>query len=229
MKWLTYDEVGNLADYSRRPYEIDFDTAEERRYKEPMLGVRVYQHGVVSVRNWGHNNPDWRRDVLSKVGLEFVYPKELTGRKFVDPDTGKAVPKTALPSQLVYYDRERKRIYHVDSVCRLEFVSKDAQPSCGVFTYTFTNEERYAARMKELRKHIQMGEAFLALDGAGSSRHMFYSLRWTVESGGVPAEGDPSYKSECRKLASNLSAVKQVVAKATRDTRHPQYLTVMEV
>ena len=229
MKWVTYDEVENAANYHRQPYEIDFGTAEERKYKEPFSGVRVYENGVVSVANHGDRHPGWRNTMRDRFGVEFLYPKELVGKGLLDPDTGKRVTKTALPASLVYYDRERGRIYHVNRGQRLEFVSPHAQPSCDRFTYTTHNAGRTASRLAELAPHFLMGDALLALGGLTPDRWLGYALRAMLEEGRLPEPTLDNYKGICTSLAANRREVVRKVRDATRNIFHPKYLTVTEV
>lgn len=231
MKWITYDEVrhdgGNR--WGREQYSIDFDTVEERKYKVPLWGVRVYEHGTIEVNNHGYNNPEWRHKIERMLGISFVFPKDLVGAKFEDPDTGEKVPKSALPKQLVYHDIERGRIYHVhDGI--ISFSSEHAQPFCEKFKYMTTDKEAFTARMEQLREYVEMGKALVLLGGDPGNDWLSYYEREMITSGRVPEGGmaDEKFRKTCKSMARSEPALKKLVFMATKRVHRPNYLLVKE-
>lgn len=229
MKWPTFDDVENKYAYGRREYEVDESSYEHRKYKEPMRDVRVYQHGLVSVRWNGKRDPAWREEAWRKFNLRFILPAKLTGMRLYNPDTGARVVRKAMDTDPVFYDEVRGRVYSVNWGKTLDFVSPHAQPipSHGI-KHWCDNEEKYKAAMDRLRPYSKFGNALAQLDD-----HSGVYLDWPTRQKLIDPAGLPPYpptnaegREFCVILATFKGAVENAVRLHTRDTFTPNYLVV---
>ena len=230
MKWPTFDTVENKYDYSRREYEIDESSYEHRKYKEPVPLIRVYQHGLVSVRWNGTRDPAWRSTAHRTLGIRFILPTELVGMRLYNPDTGARVVRKAMATDPVFYDEERSRVYSVKRGNSLDFISPHAQPISSRGTeHWCDNKERYAAVMGKLQPYVEMGKAMTLLADGHDGVYFDWDARAKIaDTDNYPPYPPVSRKDRefCMAVANCKPAVENAVRQRTGDTFTPNYLVV---
>jgi hypothetical protein len=238
MHFLTFDEVEHKQSYcSFGRYAIDWETAAELKYKEPIGGIRVYENGVILVHRNGYRDPDWRSKVRAMFDLNFELTKDLIGMTFTNPDTGAVVPRSAILHEILLHDTTLGRVYCVGNWAlsdSIRFVSEHAQPMGSLpVTYRVRNKARGEERLAALHDHFELGRTLLAMKGGEMSRYrrgVDYEMR-RVLSGEAPPPTNLRAKTTqdlCYALAEVEPQAKRLIQSCARDVFTPKHLLIKE-
>lgn len=155
MRWCTFDTDPSGKPFTGR-FEIDWDTYDYRKYREPVNGLRIYEAGFIELRSNYDGNPDGRFSIRAQYGIDLRQLSEITGVELLNPNTGECVPKTWIDNTGPYYvDDKWGRVYSFGSHWRnrstIKWLHPDAQPVCGATFEYFQPDQQ---RLKDMREKI---------------------------------------------------------------------------
>lgn len=155
MRWCTFDTDPSGKPFTGR-FEIDWDTYDYRKYREPVNGLRIYKAGFIELRHNYDGNPDGRDTLRRFYGIDLRLLSEITDAELFNPNTGERVPKTRIDNTGPYYvDDKWGRVYSFGSHWRnrstIKWLHPDAQPVCGATFEYFRPDQQ---QLKDMREKI---------------------------------------------------------------------------
>lgn len=168
MKWITFATADHLNEYGYKDearYSIDWATYAEEKYKQPIMGVRVYESGRIEIRRDAYRDPAWNLRLDALLGVQFMNPKTgFPGAELFTAD-GRRVRKNELGGNThLLYIPKFGRLYSVSWNAPITFLSPDAQPAAKkpvqLRVRNTTREQEYLA---ELQPAIALGRTLNAL------------------------------------------------------------------
>lgn len=230
MKWPTFATANHISEYGVKTaarYSIDWSTNAEEKYKQPINGVRVYESGRIEIRRDARRQPHWSLLLDALLGVRFLNPKtDLPGRALFSPD-GVRIHKTRLGDIThALYVPKFERLYHVNWLKPITFLSPDAQPLLrGAFTVRHRNVTREQEYLSKLQPAINMGATLIALgitDGFRCTAIDSTVLHLRVPTDFQSEEG----RMMCVTLARNPKHLNSQITWACQDSVSVKYLDV---
>jgi len=244
MKWITFDELDDDSSWCGHHYNIDWDTNEYRKFREPLPFVRVYECGVIRVSFNGAHDPDWRDRILKEMDLQFVATDSFAGKRFYHPLSGTRIPASHIVPRWLLYVPELDSVYSMgDRADRnpIYFYAPHAlpSPSCGVVVQT-PNRAGHKALIAELQNHTSLGETLVGLHGnykdIEEEEYSDWHARLSRKQAAIHAVSDiknistdlTQLKTQqiCRGLIENKNEVKKLLWKTSHICSKPNYLYV---
>lgn len=235
MKWVTFDEVENPG---LKRYEIDWSTYDERRYKEPVSGFRVYEAGFIHLVTNGGNDPNLRAFLINAYGIDLRLLNELSGYEFFDPERKTSVAKAWLdPDDGPFLlDVFRNRVYCVHRRgsrpwSGIKFLHPDAQPVASTpMQYKRPNRATEKALRDRLRSAMDLGETLTAMSGTPTPK---YGYNWNIPryvdellQPNVDLHSPKVQETALALAACTPRRVDECIQQRARDTFETQYLTI---
>ena len=216
-------------------YAIDWDTAEERKYKQVARGIIVYENDSVVISSNGSRDPAWRNYMRYRYGLDFRLFSELTGFSFYVPtkEGDVKVHKKNVDNDVYLYTSTWGRIYPVKWRTPLTIYSPTAMPSTmGKISAYVPNKEKEKEFKAQLTEHYKLGETLFALHGWGG-REWFHVSPATANilltGGPVPTDlSQPEAQNFCLALVKCRSYCNEMIARAMRAEHKTPYLIAKE-
>lgn len=231
MKHLTFDDVRHNG--SGR-YAIDWEKGE-RKYKAPIHGLHVYEHGMVELSRNGYRDPYWRGHIAKQFDIHLLPCREIIGLALSDPDGNKVIKSGLVADSIFLHHRELNRLYATAKWGKekIQFLSEHAQPISSLPVQTFKRRPKEeAAVYVALAEHLALGETMVAL-GTTSRRGMYgyYKVPDVARDLILNRGGDltsDSVREACMYMAKHGSYFDKEVQQLCGITEKHQYLNVKE-
>lgn len=231
MKWITFATADHLSDSGYKGearYGIDWSTNADEKYKQPIVGVRVYESGRIEIRRNAYRDPAWNLLLNRLLGVQFLNPKtDFPGAKLFTAD-GRQVCKNELGNNthLLYIPRFG-RLYPVNWNVPITFLSPDAQPAAKkpiqLHMRNTTREREYLA---ELQPAIALGRTLNAL-GAHNNTGSRATVAQYILSRAAPRDLEsPAMHRVCSALDMYAAHRDAHIRSVCCDTITTPYITV---
>lgn len=234
MKWLKFDEVEHYdGQYNWTPrgaarYAIDWSSNEEFKYKIPLVGVYVYEHGKIVIHNNGYRNPDWRAKFHRLIGMEFALPTQFPTFNFFTPE-GKKVLKKDIMADILLYDEELQRVYFTNWQKPVTLLHPNAQPvPTSHVPVRIPNLDRAVEMREQLEPYINYGRT---LNGLGVSPDSYFyggRLSEIIKERKLPTMESSEGKDLSMFLVDNQGFSERALVGGTSDFPEETYLLVRE-
>lgn len=223
MKIPKYEDI-DTSDYSGSEYKIDWHKGH-RKYKEPVTGMRVYEHGMVELLKSGYRDPAWRSNISRNYGITFKLLSEMTDCKFIDPNSRVRVKKSWLEETLffVHGDKAYASPWWNESI-RLH--SEHALPSTlGIIKYFTRNKQAEKNFKQSLQEHISLGKTLNAI--SSTDTYWYYDTEKRLSNMNIPSNlTTEEGQSFCKQIARFETKVDGIISKECRNKFETKYLEI---